>query len=185
MQKRVFLLTGAPGVGKTTVLIKTVEALKAQGAGVGGMASREAREGGLRVGFEIVDLTSGKHGWLAHVNQKVGPQVGKYRVNMEDLESMGAKAILDAAEKCSVVAIDEVGPMELFSQKFKQAAERALASEKIVLAVVHAKAKDPLIDYAKQREDAEIFAVTLDNREGLPEKLTMQVLAVLRSQHVT
>ena len=99
LQKRVLLLTGAPGVGKTTVLIKIVEALKAKGVSVGGMISREAREGNVRVGFEIIDLTNGKHGWLAHVNQKSGPQVGKYHVNIEDLENIGAKAIADADTK--------------------------------------------------------------------------------------
>jgi nucleoside-triphosphatase len=173
------LLTGAPGVGKTTVLIKTADALKAQGVSVGGMISREAREGNARVGFEITDLTNNKRGWLAHVNQKVGPQVGKYRVNLQDLENIGAKAIVEAVEKCAVVAVDEIGPMELFSQRFKQAVKQALDSRKLVLAVVHAKAKDPLINEAKQREDAEIFTVTLANRDGLPEKLRKQALLVL------
>ena len=40
---RVMILTGAPGVGKTTVLTKTVDALKAKGVSVGGMISREVR----------------------------------------------------------------------------------------------------------------------------------------------
>jgi nucleoside-triphosphatase len=173
------LLTGAPGVGKTTVLIKTAEALKMQGVSVGGMISREAREDGARVGFEITDLTNNKHGWLAHVNQKSGPQVGKYRVNLQDLENIGAKAIVEAVEECAVVAVDEVGPMELFSQRFKQAVKQALDSRKPVLAVVHAKTKDPLINEAKQREDAEIFTVTITNRDGLPEKLRRQALSVL------
>jgi nucleoside-triphosphatase len=179
LQKRVILLTGSPGVGKTTVLIKTVEALKMQGVSVGGMISREARQGIVRVGFEITDLTSNKRGWLAHVNQKSGPQVGKYRVNLQDLERIGAKAIVEAVEKCTVVAVDEIGPMELFSQRFKQAVKQALDSGKLMLAVVHAKARDPLINEAKQREDAEIFTVTLANRDGLPEKLREQVLSVL------
>jgi nucleoside-triphosphatase len=174
LQKRVLLLTGAPGVGKTTVLTKAVEALKAESVTVGGMISQEAREGNVRVGFEVVDLTNGKHGWLAHVNQKSGPQVGKYRVNIEDLENIGARAITEAVEKCSAVAIDEIGPMELFSQKFKQGVTKALESEKLVLAVVHAKARDSLINYAKQREDAELFTVTLTNRDSLPEKLRMK-----------
>jgi nucleoside-triphosphatase len=173
------LLTGAPGVGKTTVLVRTADALKAQGVSVGGMISREVREGNVRVGFEIMDLTNNKRGWLAHVNQKSGPQVGKYRVNLQDLESIGAKAIVEAVEKCAVVAVDEVGPMELFSQRFKQAVRQALNSEKLVLAVVHAKAKDPLINEAKQREEAEILTVTLTNRDGLPEKLRKQALSVL------
>ena len=172
MQKRVLLLTGASGVGKTTVLITIVDALKAKGISVGGMISREAREGNVRVGFEIIDLTNGKHGWLAHVNQKSGPQVGKYHVNLGDLEQIGAKAIAEALVKCDVVAVDEIGPMELFSQKFKQAVKQALESRKLVLAVVHAKARDPLINEAKRREDAEIFTVSLANRVMLAEDIT-------------
>ena len=70
---RVFILTGAPGVGKTTVLTKTVDALKAKGVSVGGMITREVRKDNVRVGFEIVDLTSGKHGWLAHINGQRPP----------------------------------------------------------------------------------------------------------------
>ena len=179
MKKRVLLLTGNPGVGKTTVLIKTVKALKTEGISVGGMISREAREGNARVGFEIIDLTNNKHGWLAHINQKNGPQIGKYHVNLEDLENIGATAIVEAVEKCDVIAIDEIGPMELFSQKFKQAVKQALESKKLVLAVVHAKARELLIAEAKQREDSETYTVTLANRDKLAEELTKIALAVL------
>lgn len=185
MGKRILLLTGPPGVGKTTVLLKTVDSLKARGVAVGGMISREAREGSVRVGFEILDLTSGKCGWLAHVNQPSGPQVGKYRVNLRDLETIGAAAILEAAEKCAVVAVDEVGPMELYSQKFKQAVEHALVSNRLVLAVVHAKARDALIDEAKKREDAQTFTVTAENRGSLPEKLSSLAWSILGGQQVT
>jgi nucleoside-triphosphatase len=180
LQKRVLLLTGNPGVGKTTVLIKTVNALKAEGISVGGMLSREAREGNARVGFEIIDLTSNKHGWLAHMNQRTGPQVGKYHVSLEDLDNIGAKAVSEAVEKCGAVAIDEIGPMELFSQKFKQAVTKALESKKLVLAVVHAKARDLLISEVKRRGDAEIFTVTLANRDSLSEELIKQALKILQ-----
>ncbi len=162
-----------------------MEALRAQGVSVGGMISREAREGNVRVGFEIIDLTNDEHGWLAHVDQKVGPKVGKYHVNIEDLENVGVRAIVEAAEKCDVVAIDEIGPMELYSEKFKEAVNLALLSGKLVLAVMHAKAKDALICEAKQREDAEIFSINIANREALPEKLKKQVQAVLKTQQVT
>jgi nucleoside-triphosphatase len=177
--KRVLLLTGNPGVGKTTVLTKAVETLKEKGFSVGGMISREVREGGTRVGFEILDLDSGRRGWLAHVNQQSGPQVGRYRVNMEDLNAVGAKAIADAVENCDVIAIDEIGPMELFSEKFKEATRKALESHKPVLAVVHWKAKDRLISEAKSREDAEIFTVTHENRDKLPEAVAEETIAFL------
>jgi len=180
LRKRVLLLTGNPGVGKTTVLMKIVDALRAKGCSVGGMISREVREGGTRVGFEILDLNSSKRGWLAHVNQKSGPQVGKYRVNIEDLDLIGAKAIADAVEKCGIIAIDEIGPMELFSKKFKEAARKALESRKPVLAVVHWKAQDKLINEAKSREDSETFTVTQENRDKLPETIAQKALKFLK-----
>jgi len=167
LQKRVLLLTGNPGIGKTSVLVKTVNALKEKGYCVGGMMSLEAREGETRIGFEIFDLNSGQRGWLARVDQKAGPKVGKYSVNLEDLDLIGAKSIEDALKKCAVVVIDEIGPMELFSEKFKEATTKALESRKVILAVVHRKSKDRLIIKAKNREDSITFKVTQENRNEL------------------
>jgi nucleoside-triphosphatase len=165
--KRVLLLTGSPGVGKTTVLTKVVNILEDKGYRVGGMISREVREGGVRVGFEILDLSSEKRGWLAHLKQRTGPQMGKYRINLEGLESIGVKAIAFAVENCDVVAIDEVGPMELFSEKFKDATRKVLESHKLVIAVVQGKAPDTLINYAKSMKEAETYLVTTENRHEL------------------
>ena len=174
------ILTGSPGVGKTTVLARTVSDLRARGVSVGGMFSREVREGGVRVGFEIVDVASGRRGWLAHANQKGGPQVGKYHVNLNDLDSVGVQAINTAVERSDVVVIDEIGPMELFSAKFKEAARKTLKSGKLVIAVVHWKAQDQLVTEAKSRSDAEIFTVATENRETLHEALVEKAIAFLK-----
>jgi nucleoside-triphosphatase len=182
LQKRVLLLTGNPGVGKTTVLTQAVNALKERGIFVGGMITREAREGGTRVGFEMLDLSSGRRGWLAHVRQKTGPQVGKYRVNLEDLNDLGAQAITDAVANCDVVAVDEVGPMELFSAKFKRAVQKALESHKLVIAVVHWRANDTLVVQAKKREDSEVFTVTHENRDKLPETIAEKAVRFLNER---
>jgi nucleoside-triphosphatase len=181
---RIFLLTGAPGIGKTTVVSKVVDTLKTRGVSVGGMISQEVRQDGARFGFEIIDLGTGKHGWLAHVNQKTGPKVGKYRVNIADLEGVGVEAIEVAMKNCAVVAVDEVGPMELFSSRFKEAVKGVLESRKVVLAVVHAKAHDLLITEAKQHSGAEIFVVTTANRNGLAELLTNKILSSLERREV-
>jgi nucleoside-triphosphatase len=169
LKKRIFLLTGNPGVGKTTVLLKAIESFRAKGYSVGGMISREVRSCGTRVGFEISDLSNGAHGWLAHVNQKSGPQIGKYRVNLKDLEGVGVVAVMKAIEISEVVAIDEYGPMELFSGKFKEAVRKAIESDKLLVGIVHWKARDKLIDEAKAREDAEVYVVTCENRASLHE----------------
>ncbi len=94
---------------------------------------------------------------------------------MQDLETVGVKAITEAVEKCDVVAIDEVGPMELFSEKFKEAVERVLESGKLVIAVVHWKAEDKLINNVKERADAEAFTVTTENRETIAQTIVERV----------
>jgi len=162
------LLEGDPGIGKTTLILKIAELLTKYR--IGGFFTREIREHGYRVGFRIESF-SGKSGILSHIKFSAGPQVGKYRVSMEELNSVGAKAIVDALVKCDVIIIDEIGPMELLSEKFKKATQKALNSPKPVLAVVHWKAKDRLIDETKNREDQETFTVTYQNRNKLPEAI--------------
>ena len=170
-----FFLTGRPGVGKTTVLLRIVERLKKQGFKVGGLVSREVREDGSRVGFKVIDLEDGREGWLAHIRQPVGPRIGKYRVWMRDLESIGVEAILKAVREADVVVIDEVGPMELFSQSFKRAVSEALESDKIVLGTIHYRIKTSFISKIKERQDVVIFKVTRENREGLPEIIIQKI----------
>ncbi len=179
MEKRVLVLTGAPGVGKTMILAKTVSALRGKGIFVGGMFTREVREDNVRVGFEVVDVAAAKVGWLASVHQREGPQVGKYRVNLLDLEAIGVLAIKAAVAAADVVVIDELGPMELFSGEFKAATQMALESVKPIVAVIHFETRDQLGIDAKSRGDAEVFVVTEQNRNSLPEVLVAKILRLL------
>lgn len=61
------LLEGRPGIGKTTVALRLVAELRARGVDVAGFTTRELRERGRRVGFEIEDL-AGERAVLAHVD---------------------------------------------------------------------------------------------------------------------
>lgn len=175
MKKRLLFLTGAPGSGKTTILLKVADALRSKGYSIGGMLTREVRSCGKRIGFQIIDIESSREGWLAHVNLKTGPKIGRYRVNLEDLHSIGVTAIMNAVKRSDIVLIDEIGPMELFSEKFKAVVRRAIESEKIVIGSVHWKMKSKIIQEIKRCDDAEIYAVTLNNRDELPKIIIAQV----------
>jgi len=178
--KRLVFVTGRPGVGKTSVLLRAADNLKNRGYKIGGMISREVREGGVRVGFEIIDFSTEQRGWLAHVNQPTGPQVSKYRVNLTDLNAIGVSSILNAVRNEDVIIIDEIGPMELFSPVFKEAVTQAMDSSKPVLGTIHLKARDTLIDAIKTREDAEILQVTYENREQLHNLIIDRVVQFLQ-----
>lgn len=176
MDKKHIFLTGPPRIGKTTIVLKVVEDLKGRGIKIGGMLSREILEGGVRVGFKIVDLWSGVEGVLAHINQKNGPQVGKYRVCLEDLEKVGAGAIVGACRLADLIVIDEVGPMELYSKAFREAVLTALDSGKILLGTIHYRVKTSFTDMVRGRRDVDIIAVTYSNRDELPRVIAEEIL---------
>ena len=172
-------MTGRPGVGKTSVLLRTVDGLKSRGHRVGGMITREVREGGVRVGFEIIDFSTGQRGWLAHVKQPTGPQVSKYRVNLTDLNAIGVSSIVNALTTADVIIVDEIGPMELFSPAFKEAVVQAIESKKPMFGTIHFRVSDPLIDIIKTRDDAEILEVTYENRRDLHNQIIDKVVRSL------
>lgn len=54
------------GVGKTTLVQKACEALVSSGVGVEGFYTEEVREGGRRVGFDVVTV-AGEKGRLSRI----------------------------------------------------------------------------------------------------------------------
>jgi nucleoside-triphosphatase len=179
--KRLIFVTGRPGIGKSSVLLRAVDGPKLKGYKIGGMISHEVREKGIRVGFEIIDFSSGRKGWLAHINQPVGPKVSKYKVNLNDLDLVGAGSIQDAIRNSQIIIIDEIGPMELFSQSFREAVVEATDSGKPVLGTIHFKARDPLINLIRNRDDNEVIKVTYENRKDLHTDLIDKVVQSLKA----
>jgi nucleoside-triphosphatase len=104
---------------------------------------------------------------------------------MNDLETIGVHAIMEAVRSSNVIAIDEVGPMELFSEKFKDAVNRAVGSGKLVIGVVHRNARDKLIDGLKRLEETKLFDVTLSNRESLHGTIAKEALKFLDTTRVS
>lgn len=175
MSKYQLFLTGQPGIGKSTIVRRLNERLLSLGFETGGMLSGELREGGFRVGFEILDVKSGKKGILAHVRHPHGPRVGRYTVNLDDLASIGANAILTAVSDCQVVFIDEIGPMELKSEEFKAATVRALESPRPLIGTIHRNASDPLVQRIKFDRATKLVELTFNNRDALGAQLEREL----------
>ncbi len=96
-------------------------------------------------------------------------------MNLKGVVEIGATALAEAAKGAEVIVIDEIGPMELTSPEFKRSAEACFRSGRPILAVVHDKIKDPLIELIRALPDKEMIELTLHNREGLPESLADQI----------
>lgn len=136
---RIFI-TGRPGVGKSTLFSEIINYLKDLRCSVGGIAAPEVRQSGRRVGFFLVDLMTGEKVTLSSVFLRGNLRIGKYVVNPE-AGKFGRQAVIRALEEADVVAIDEIGPMELLLRELRDAIVAALTSTKPLLAVIHAKLK--------------------------------------------
>jgi len=166
-------ITGLPGVGKTETLIKVVKDLEESGYKVGGMVTQTIVEKGERVGFYIMDWKTKKKRIFAHVNIDSPDRVGKYGVDLKALEEIGIPAIERAImdEDTDVIIIDEVGKMEMLSEKFCKVVMDALDSDKPILLTLHKKSRSPLLQDIRRRDDIRILEVTPVNRNLLPYKI--------------
>jgi nucleoside-triphosphatase THEP1 len=98
----IIVLTGAPGVGKTTAVMRAARALNDRGLNVGGIVSRELRtNNNMRIGFEFIDLITNDTNVLASITGN-GPKVGKYFVNLAGCR-FAAERLDAAAKNCDVI----------------------------------------------------------------------------------
>ncbi len=156
------LLTGSPGIGKTTIITQVVEDCE----DAGGFYTEEIRDR-YRKGFKIVTL-DGKEGILAHVDIKNRYTVGEYGVNLKDLDNVAVKSVEESLDK-DIIVIDEIGKMELYSEKFRDVLERALDTGN-VLGTIMGK-NNYFTKKIKEREDVEIISVDEDNRDTLAKEI--------------
>lgn len=157
-------------MGKST-LVQKIATL--YGGKVGGVLAHDKRYKDRRVGFELLDLASGITGILAD-ETGTGPQLGKYRVHPDDLDSIGAHAIENAVN-CDLIVVDEIGPMELTSRRFIAAIEKAIVSDKNMLVVLQEWSQHPIAK--KIRRSFKVVTVTKENRDSLAEEIAKEFRA--------
>ncbi|MEW6667639.1 MAG: NTPase [Thermodesulfobacteriota bacterium] len=160
------LITGRPGVGKTTLLRRVVERMGS--VRMAGFYTAEIRSKGSRLGFELQSL-NGRAGTLAHRNIESPHRVGKYGVDTTGFEEFLEKLDL-LNPHVELVVIDEIGKMELLSGHFRRLVRHVLNSDKQLLATI-ALGGEGFIREIKQRPDVHLFEVTEANRDRLPEAI--------------
>lgn len=143
------IVTGPPRTGKTTLVLNLVDLLRSEGVEVAGMVTKEVSAGGERIGFDIIDLSTGRSLPLARKGQVGLMRLGSYAVFVENLNELGVSAIEGHIGSGAVMIVDEVGPMELMSSRFVRAVEKLVASDDDAVLTVHYRAKHDLIEGVK------------------------------------
>ena len=134
MSKKIFV-SGKPGCGKSKLISEIIGCLKEK-VKIAGIISPEIREKGCRTGFKIIEIPSMVEEILASVKIKNAPKVSKYGVNIK-----GINKIVDVFKKdlenAELIIIDELGKMELMSEKFSMLMDELINSNKLCLIVLH------------------------------------------------
>jgi nucleoside-triphosphatase len=169
------ILTGLPGCGKTTAVMRICDALK--GVHLAGFYTEEIRYNETRMGFRWKRL-DGVEGTLAHVDIKGKFRVGRYGVDIAGFER-DVVGVLDAVRtEAQLLVIDEIGKMECFSQKFVEAVRRLFAADKAILATVARKGTG-LVAEVKDYPAAKLFTLTERNRDSVVGEI-VELLSVLK-----
>ena len=169
------LLTGLPGCGKTTAVMKIIASLDCEK--VAGFYTQEIRENNNRKGFRWKRL-DGAAGILAHVDIKGRFKVGKYGVDVTDFEKAIVPTLDVEQTDAELLVIDEIGKMECFSEKFVAVMRRLFASDKSVLATVARKGAG-LISEVKNYPGTQLFKLTRENRDKTIEEI-LRILSFLK-----
>jgi nucleoside-triphosphatase len=169
-RKKNVLITGVPGVGKTTLIKNILTQLKH--LETAGFYTEEIRERGIRKGFELVDL-GGQRNLLSHIRIKSPYRVGKYGVDVIRFNEF-LDTVDFLAKKTDFVVVDEIGKMECQSEKFTSLMRQILESDKKVIATI-ARKGGGLIAEIKNRSDIQLFELTLENRDRLASEIVRAI----------
>jgi nucleoside-triphosphatase THEP1 len=155
------LLTGPPRCGKSTLIERLISHVDKP---LTGFFTRELKERGRRVGFSIITL-DGKQGTLAHEKSQTRIRLGKYGVNIDDIEQVAVPSMVPS-QPDEIVVIDEIGKMECRSPLFRKTLLDMLNCQHQVIATIAQKG-DPFIQKIKARGDVLLVPVSEQNRDSL------------------
>jgi len=155
------VLVGKPRSGKTTIIKKLASFFLPEE--IAGFYTEEILYNNERIGFELVDVKTGKRDLLAHKNISGLYKIGRYGVMVENLENF-LKQINPGEKNARLTFIDEVGKMECLSEFFRKTVLQLLEKPSKVVFTAPLKGTD-FIEEFKQKPGLKKIYVTAANRE--------------------
>jgi molybdopterin-guanine dinucleotide biosynthesis protein A len=142
------LVVGEPGSGKTSWCREYIEGRRESGSSVGGILCPAIEQQGQRVGSNAVDLLTGQEIPFARLSRhgsfKAGEKIGDYTIDRDGISFVRGAIERAVENRCDLVVIDEVGPLELSGKGLMPAVEFALTLAVNVLIVVRSSLKEAL-----------------------------------------
>ncbi len=179
----IIAITGEPGSGKTTCCEYLIKLLKQSSYIVmSGFITKEIRDQSkTRIGFEIIKI-NGEKALLASVNEPTPYRVGKYFVKIENIDKLIVPEITNYLQgKSNILILDELGKMELKSQKFQKSIEELLklkSDSGIVILTIPIKDVHPLVKWARE-SSAKTFSLQKENKNS--QQIAQKILEIIQN----
>jgi nucleoside-triphosphatase len=161
------LLTGMPGVGKTTVIKNFIA--RSSCACMGFYTGEIRNDAGKRTGFSVTRIDGSAEDTFASIGFITKQRVGKYSVDVARFEQIALPAMV-VSHPDQLIVVDEIGKMELFSAKFKEQVVKCLDSQRF-LATITARGGGTFVEKIKERDDVTLIEVTRANRDAIVDRL--------------
>jgi len=110
---------------------------------------------------------------MASVDINSGKRVSKYQVDVHAIDRILNKLKSDL-DKSEIILIDEIGKMELYSQRFKDVIHGILDSDKTVIATIQLS-ENPFIKHIMKRGDCRVYFLERGNQKEVLESIKNKV----------
>ncbi|MEI8143435.1 MAG: nucleoside-triphosphatase [Candidatus Berkelbacteria bacterium] len=155
--KKNILITGMPRSGKSTLLNEIIQKYDRKV----GFVTNEIRENNERIGFEII-TNEGRQAVLSSTTNVTEHKVSRYYVDISALDEIIPSVLSFNSD--DLLYIDEIGQMELFSEKFKSLVLKYLDSPNTNVATISKIFSDDFIEMIKNRGDVVLVEIEESTR---------------------
>lgn len=164
-RRKHLFLTGPKQIGKSTVLRKLLQDREIK---IGGFRTvRILQEDGASIHMVAPSETE-----YTDENRIFSRRKGVLYIDPADFDRIGCGLLANCCD-CDLILMDELGPNEANSEKFRQAVWNTLDGEISAYGVLQVADSD-FLDAIAARPDVQVITISQENRDSMPQRLLEQ-----------
>ncbi len=176
LPRKIFIISGSIGQGKTTQVQKIIEKLKMENIPVSGIFSPRIMENNTTVGYDIVDIATNKREkFLRKTGDRSFSKIGHYSIFPDGIKTGENALTVSKDNKGRIVVIDEVGRLELKDMGWSKNIDDLLNStdNNLIFTVRDTYTEQVILKW--NLEDCSVINVSEDSYQQISDLIASQI----------